>query len=351
MIFRVLATFAVLVGHSAAFFKGLQFTQWPQVPYMQNIAVVLFFALSGYTIAWVVDRTSAAGLSGFGRFIYDRAARLLIPLIPILAGMGLLEALYFRGEHPLAQYFTVHEFLGNILLLQDIRPWFIPSPDVHPFGLNRPLWTISLEFWVYVIFGCFAYATRKAPVAQLAALTAIGAVAVLLIADSALGARGAGLPIIWALGMALYHARKGRPNFNGWSKGALLILWAFAASQLFNTALWPERGGYSATYNLLIFGNFSLAMLLLPGITVPTIGIKLAEFFGRFAYTTYLVHYPIMYILRDTGMLARGPVATIIAVLVCLTLSWLISLPFEQRYRNIRDLIWSTALPRRYVKA
>lgn len=95
---RVIATFAVVFGHASSFFGAFAWSQFPNAPYVQSQAVTVFFLISGYTIAWVCDRDNQNG-DGLGRFLFDRAVRLLVPLIPILIILALAESVLF-DSHP-----------------------------------------------------------------------------------------------------------------------------------------------------------------------------------------------------------------------------------------------------------
>lgn len=98
---RVLATGAVIFGHASAFFGGFLFTQWPQFPYIQNIAVTVFFCVSGYVIAWVCNRSrDGDGVSLFVKFTFDRFSRLAIPLFPFLLICAFAEQMMFGPVHP-----------------------------------------------------------------------------------------------------------------------------------------------------------------------------------------------------------------------------------------------------------
>ena len=59
LLLRVIATFMVVFGHASDILRG--FVLPDDVPRMQSIAVMLFFCLSGYTIAWVCELIQGPG--------------------------------------------------------------------------------------------------------------------------------------------------------------------------------------------------------------------------------------------------------------------------------------------------
>jgi peptidoglycan/LPS O-acetylase OafA/YrhL len=335
---RVAATFMVVIGHTAAFLKGLQFTQWPYFPYIQSISVVLFFAVSGYTIAWVIDNKD----DGFWRFIYDRAARLLIPLVPVLIALALIEPLYFAGKpHPTPDALTLKTFFGNVAFLQSF-----PATGIPPFGLARPLWTLAQEFWIYIAFGSFAFAIKRQP-----SITAIiaGFFAIYLLYPLILGGYGQGLPIIWLLGATFYYATKQLPALTGAQRLAILPVFGIALSLFFDKKYWPSNGSYSPTFNLLVFAIFAITLIVTSGLPLNRRVKQAATFMGSFAYTVYLVHYPLVYMIRGIGIFSANWISVATVSVLSFFVAWVVSIPFEQKYKPVRDWIWET-VARKLVK-
>lgn len=338
LLLRVAATIAVVIGHAAAFFKGMQLSQWPNFPYIQSLSVILFFAVSGYTIAWVVDNKD----EGFWRFIYDRAARLLIPLVPGLIALAIIEPLYFAGQsHPIPGALTLKAFFGNLAFLQSL-----PATGIPPFGQARPLWTLAQEFWIYVAFGAFAFAVKQRP--SILAVIA-GLFAIYLLYPLLLGGYGQGLPIIWLLGAMFYYATKKLPPLSGVQRLAFLPVLIVAMALFFDPKYWPGNGAYSATFNLIVFAVFAATLVVVPGLPLNHRIKRTAKFLGDFAYTVYLVHYPILYMVRGTGLLPDGWAAVVAVSIWCFVVAWAISIPFEQQYKPIRDWIWNV-IAGRFVK-
>ena len=122
-------------------------------------AVMVFFVLSGYFIGTSV-MDSVGGLRWSWRaYLVSRLTRLQLVLFPALVlgaiwdriGMRLPQAapLYFGALYKfyvpsVALRSTAPVFFGNLFFLQSI---------VSPvFGSNGPLWSLSYEFWYYIVF-------------------------------------------------------------------------------------------------------------------------------------------------------------------------------------------------------
>jgi peptidoglycan/LPS O-acetylase OafA/YrhL len=118
-------------------------------------AVMVFFVLSGFVIAYVVEQREKSGRD----FVLARLARLWSVVVPALVltvvldaiGQGLDPSLY-RGSH-YQDSDPVWRFMANLFFIQEL--WFI---SVHPFS-NSPFWSIGYEFWYYALFAVATFAS------------------------------------------------------------------------------------------------------------------------------------------------------------------------------------------------
>ncbi len=122
----------------------------------------------------------------------------------------------------------------------------VPGVDtVQPFGLNRPLWTLSVEFWTYLAFAGFFFAVISPPRRRKTAAAITGLAALLLIMPFIESRNGAGSPLIWFAGALLYFTLK---PFAQLTRGRSILLfpaWLVFALLLFKPAMWPENDNYS----------------------------------------------------------------------------------------------------------
>jgi len=107
-------------------------------------AVILFFLLSGFVInyAFVKNKNKT-----FGNYFFKRATRIYIPLLIVMALgylMECLEAGAVVDAHP-------RELVLNLLMLQDISS-LKPNVLVDPYMHNSPLWSLSYEWWFYMLY-------------------------------------------------------------------------------------------------------------------------------------------------------------------------------------------------------
>lgn len=122
-----------------------------------ELGVDLFFVLSGYIMAFVYGDTNfkVTNFTSFYReFISARIARVyplhLVSLIFLLVVVMLLPG--FKERFKL-DYFSANTFVTNILLIQN---WGITR-----IGWNVVSWSISAEWFMYLLFPIMLYAKRN----------------------------------------------------------------------------------------------------------------------------------------------------------------------------------------------
>lgn len=340
---RVIATFVVVFGHSASFFNAFSFTQWPQFPYIQSVAVTLFFALSGFTIAWVCDRSSGCGIRGLAHFTYDRFMRLAIPLFPVLILFTALEVAFVSPDPYIESVSTKH-MIGNLLFLQGLT-FQVPLTNVHlspnflPLGINRPLWTLSIEFWCYVTFASAFFASRASAASRVLLVLCCFIGLTLLIPPIGIN----GLPLVWAAGAALYFILKILPAVGLMAIRIASVALLASALTAAIPATWPADGQYSYLFNSVIFCAFAGSMIIASAYRIAGRAKSIILWFSSYAYTVYLVHYPVLFLLRHLNILHDKSISAVFfGVISSFSVAWLLYWPFERRYRDIRDNLWKT---------
>jgi peptidoglycan/LPS O-acetylase OafA/YrhL len=113
--------------------------------------VMVFFVLSGFLISSTILKSVMMRQTvAWGSYLLNRLTRLWIVLIPALlltlVWAKLQIGLYGDGQGYFTNNLGVMDFLGNIFFLQGIY-----SPD---YGGNIALWSLTFEFWYYLLFPC-----------------------------------------------------------------------------------------------------------------------------------------------------------------------------------------------------
>ena len=107
-------------------------------------AVILFFLLSGFVIHYSFTRGRE---HSFRTYFFKRALRIYVPLVIVLATSYLV--LSAQSGAPLDPQPAV--LLGNLLMLQDWE-WSKPNVIVATYLGNTPLWSLSYEWWFYMLY-------------------------------------------------------------------------------------------------------------------------------------------------------------------------------------------------------
>jgi peptidoglycan/LPS O-acetylase OafA/YrhL len=181
--------------------------------------------------------------------------------------------------------------LGNLAFLQEIC--------VAPYGSNGPLWSLSYEFWYYMLLPCLALVCWRGVAARRRVL--LGAVAATILLG--VGPKIAVYFLIWLMGAAVAagdgcQGRLRRPltAFAGV---------AFAAGLAAARLRWLP-GGLPA--DLAVGAPFALLVYAIVGETkaeAPSSYCRVSRFLADSSYTLYLLHVPALAFMR--AALLNGP--------------------------------------------
>jgi peptidoglycan/LPS O-acetylase OafA/YrhL len=293
---RFLAAFAVYISHASYFAKA-------KVPFVGDFgseAVIVFFVLSGLLIAMATRKQVEAGA-----FVQARLSRLWSVCLPalVLTLMADIAGQYLSLDsyHPM-QPFSAFKWAASIgmnaLFLNQV--WYL---NVFP-GTNGPFWSLSYEFWYYMITAAVVYCKGSKRVAAVAIVMLIAGPLILL-----------AFPV-WLFGVVLYFAVRRSPVDQvgrGWAVwlGSCAAAFAFsyfdlnpllksvfpsaAAAARWGVDFWPVSyiaGAIVATniYGFALMGN----ILSAPLEKIST----LIRFGANISFGLYLFHYPLMYLIR-----------------------------------------------------
>jgi peptidoglycan/LPS O-acetylase OafA/YrhL len=304
---RGLAAFLVLCSHLRAYtftnFSSLTspglFTKiFYGATGLGHQAVIIFFAMSGFLVGGKALNDMVAQRWSWSHYILRRLTRLLIVVVPALAATAVLDSIgialtggagydgslygiYASGPQvtePLD--YSITTFIGNLTFLQTI---YVPV-----FGTNGPMWSLTNEFWYYVIFPLAAtiFLVRYGSWEKLLAV-AFTAIAILVLPWGLLESG-----LIWVAGA-------GTAWLTGRTRLAPLIrrnMSRILGLGLAIIALISTKYIQQADYADLLFGlsiAFGLPMLaLLPSPDKAYRSFTRAT--AEVSYTLYLTHFPFL---------------------------------------------------------
>ena len=292
---------------------------FPAVSHLAHGAVVVFFVLSGYVIAfatWSRENTVRG-------YVVARLSRLSSVLIPALVLTAILqvaghkldpafEPLQPRG-HDLLRYLAVAAYVQSI--------WtFLGNPSA-----NVPLWSLSYEFWYYALFGAAVLLKpgRARTFSVLAVLIISGPDVLLL------------LPC-WLVGVAAYLWRERPLGGITAARAGMVVAVVAAGLVLVLVPEFPGAVGYRRWwYSNGFVGDWILAVCVGTAVLffnavrfpAPPRGVWNGVRWGAgHTFSLYLFHYPLLAFFtvvwhRDRPLVWQEAVAATGALGVSLVLS------------------------------
>jgi peptidoglycan/LPS O-acetylase OafA/YrhL len=288
------AALAVFVSHfSTGRISGGLFWQFDY----GRTAVLVFFVLSGFVIAWVSETRE----SSLEEYSLSRVARLYSVIIPAFV---LTAALDYIGKEidprlygpewghgtarPVIDYALSAVFIGE--------SWTIRALP----GFNVPYWSLNYEAWFYILFAAAMFLHGRGRIAAVLGAAVLAGPKILFL-----------LPV-WLMGVAAWRWRTALPRPLGWPLVILCLagfvtLQAFGGQQLFwhPRSIWLPPG--SSLYDHVVGIIVALFILGLANVQLPMPGRRcehLVRYLAGMSFGLYLLHYPL---LNFFGTIVPGP--------------------------------------------
>jgi peptidoglycan/LPS O-acetylase OafA/YrhL len=280
---RFCAALLVVAGHTEwSFAPG--FAPWVRTGHLNTLAVGVFFVLSGFVIAYVVDKKEADA----GDYFLSRAARVYSVVVPALIltliadslGKWLAPEGYATGLRMLNVGKDAARDLVSLTFVNGFWRWHLQP------GTNVAFWSLTYEVPYYVAFGLFYFGGVAGRIASILLMVLAGPYISIVFG-------------LWLMGMGCYHLcrtmtlrqRLGRSLF-------AVSLVGLCAAPFLAARFFPE--------NLFGSGLAPLSQLYLPGIPFAgsIVGFRFSDLsLERYAhairwaagatFTVYLVHFPL----------------------------------------------------------
>jgi len=290
--------YSVLGGHPSLFLRMLY-----ALTGFGHQAVIVFFVLSGYFIGNSVLEQIRGHRWSWRVYLVNRLTRLELVLLPALLlgtlwdqlGMRLPQAaaFYYGGLYKyyppsVALRSTVPVFLSNLFFLQSI---------VAPvLGSNGPLWSLSYEFWYYLLFpilllAIFSWTGIRSRVLYLGLTFLLfwfigGTISVYF--------------LIWLLGVVIGQVWRIQPGRSAWVWAAITLI---AAAPLIAALGWVRMHPNASEMrgDVLIgicFALWTYFILQSRRTDAAPAYSKTSRALAAFSYTLYLTHFPLLLLVR-----------------------------------------------------
>lgn len=253
-------------------------------------SVMIFFVLSGFLIASNVYREIKQDTFLWYNYLINRMVRLYVVLVPALVFSMLIT--YFG--YVVFLHYSVYPkidflcFCSNMLFLQTIT--------ADTYAGNGPLWSLSNEFWYYLLFPLFAMGLiRRQSVSNMVIFLGL-AISVLCF----IGPDKSFCFLLWLLGFLIYlmkpmkffhvniQARKASIGF--------FFLALVSESALSHLHVAPAKVRDSLT--AICFAVFLFIILHDTRLSKKKVYFELSSRISSCSYTLYLIHYPILKLLE-----------------------------------------------------
>lgn len=313
---RWLAAAMVFVGHlrNPMFFgysdldvmqQTLPVKLWYFITGWHMEAVIVFFVLSGFLVGGLSCAKISSNSFRPSAFAIDRITRLYAAFLPALLLTYLLDMSgnYFFGSvgfwdhsHPMiaqkvstVAFETIlnpQTFIGNLAMLQEFT--------VEPLGSNQPLWSISMEFWFYTIFGLIALGWISSGMFKNIIMIGASLIIVFLLGQTFFVYLG-----LWFIGLVLAfipYYRRLYPTV------ALFLFLLILTVVRLKQNVFDQDETFRIVKNYIVAFSFGLLILSMRNQKSKVLirMAKINRFFADFSYSLYLIHFPLMLFLLAT---------------------------------------------------
>jgi peptidoglycan/LPS O-acetylase OafA/YrhL len=339
---RVFCSQLVLLGHGFIVVGIFPELQPPHYPYMQNIAVVSFFILSGFLITYsVFEKLKSDSQYGFKEYFIDRFARIYSGYAPCLLFIFFFDLMYMRLTtlYDYHKAFNLKTFFGNLLMLQD----YPIKLGITSFGSGRPFWTLAIEWWIYMSFGwgIFLFSWGRKSIKNFSIYILILLFFSIVPLHNFWG-RGHGLSMVWIFGSLAYFAILYLNRFKTSQGKILLTLGLFFFLALLRVLTTIKE--YELVFAFLLTVSILLVVLLFENVKFSFSQRieRIVRFFASFSFTLYMIHYSLLdfttYYFKDA---MSGVQIFLFNLVSANVLAWLISRFSEIHYRKLGSLLKS----------
>ena len=286
----------VVIGHGISFFGIFNFLHEPHFPWMQNIAVLIFFLLSGFLISYSTVSKAHAGGYRYSHYFADRFSRIFtafIPAILFVLVIDLVSQAVSEEAYGYMDAFNLKTFVGNILMLQEYPLIKHSTYKITSFGSARPFWTLAIEWWIYLSFGYLLLVIFKSQKVSIPSFLILLFLSVVPIYNLAMST---GLTVFWMFGLLVYVLSTLNILCNVHSNIKIMFFFIFCGLGIIRSYL--IMNAYDAIFAFLL----AIALWLIIDIyTVRKFSgrwTKIIRYNASISYTLYLIHYSILSFLK-----------------------------------------------------
>ncbi len=355
-IVRFAAALAVFLNHISSY----PFTKdyfWSPLSAFGGIAVIIFFVLSGYVIAYVTsNREKTLSLYASARIARIYSVVIIALLITLLFdNVGLfLNPEFYSIQKVMWKPQSLEGYLSSLLFLNEYH--IFNFHGISP-GSNAPYWSLSFEVTYYVVAGLFIF-TRM-----------VVALPLILIIFLIAGKTIAALFPIWLLGYLIYFIRFKKDNsiflYSVFFLSIVLIvltpyLVSFLPSNNFGFEFLWGRGDFNRNlikdyFPAVLFAiNILCAREISKGFNFRSnkqfeISVR---WLGSLTFPLYLIHFPALALFSSISPWSRNSTEHVIFISVLTFLLVFLITPVSDKFKYmIREKLMGILPGKSYLKS
>ncbi|MGO4496440.1 acyltransferase family protein [Paenibacillus sp. 2RAB27] len=318
------------------------------VPLPGSQAVMVFFVLSGYFISSSILKAISENRWSWFDYLLRRIIRLWIVLVPALfltyiivkTQLGIFGEELSPPNLKISNFINPELFFGNLFFMQGILV-------KGAFGLNGPMWSLTYEFWYYMLFPCLVLIFRSRKKSHKVIYLFLSIVISLFVGQKIME-----YFLIWLLG-ALIPLIKPLKLEKSYVKLIITLFVTLLAIVSMN-----YKAGSSYFLDLRVGLIFALLTYLIVSFFTnrSTQKYNIPNYLAGFSYTLYLTHYPLANLILTWRVSPfwpfEGNSLVIKATLALLVFgyAWVIGLLTEKHTDKVRIMI-SKLIFRKDVKS
>lgn len=328
---RIFAAWLVLVGHTFAF-VGKETSARLTI---QNAGVVILFILAGFLTAYSLVRHNESNEYSWREYFYGRIIRLLPGLIIALVFILIVDGIHIYIDPNTYSYFNTFKglnLIGNLLFLQNYP---LIGDYIEPLGSGRPLWTLSLEFWLYLGIGGVYLGICNQKKQKLYETILLGICLIPVISNISTASRGGGLSIAFFFGFLvffIYRCISITTSYIGLALGVILLV----IYSIF----------YEDPYTIWFFALISmiLACMLAIGQSYDGKRLRFLPKISGYTYMLYLIHCTIVEIVCVNNIFEGIHIKIVLSLIISNVVSIALYFWAEKPLRCIFDKIYANMM-------
>jgi len=316
---------------------------WP-IPYIGNDAVMVFFVLSGFVIAYVANTKEKT----IEEYFLSRFARLYSVVFPALiitvcldyfgsnVDFSVYDGGWYQSDMPLVRILT------NLFFVNEL--WF---SSIRPFS-NGPFWSIGYEFWYYVLFAIAFYLKKPFKYFLFVLVCLLVGPKILLLAP------------VWLLGVLAYYISS--KNYISESVGWILFVISIVGYLLYRvnggneyvlelTRSWLGEDNYESllwskyflsSYIIGVFITINFIAVTVVSTRVASVLILIespVRFLASYTFILYLLHYPLLqFFTAISHDIQSEDARRLLVILGTIVTIWVLGYATEKQKHNYKKL-------------